>query len=416
MKFAGIIFLAAAVAFNVAAAPETNKQQTPVKKNIPAKKNAKKRLPHKRKIPASVNLSQYSPDAKNATAAFVRAVKSGARKIVFDKAMTYYLEPVSLRSNLTIDVCKGAKIKAVPGVTFAAPKEKKSRPLPGLFNGIRVARVNINFQDDTTVTGLPDRPVFYFYSSNNIYVRNGEITGGIGVELDNCYSVRFQNTVFDGLKSGVNHAGGSWNTFSGVQFRNIAGCGVTITSDRFGHLPYFTLDNCEFFNSVSGLLLQRKKKIDPMPQPKKNAKARHMRFNIRNCRFFNNSGIDATLNGTLYKGTVFIENCLFANSKNSSLQLNDFAALPPQVDLQISNTGFTPADGNATAPIVVTSTNELPLGNIKIKNSDVKNPVHIPAVKFALKKNAGKIGGELPVISADGSRKYTQLTLTQEKN
>ena len=167
MKFAGIIFLAAAVAFNVAAAPETNKQQTPVKKNIPAKKNAKKRLPHKRKIPASVNLSQYSPDAKNATAAFVRAVKSGARKIVFDKAMTYHLEPVSLRSNLTIDVCKGAKIKAVPGVAFAAPKEKKSRPLPGLFNGIRVARVNINFQDDTTVTGLPDRPVFYFYSSNN---------------------------------------------------------------------------------------------------------------------------------------------------------------------------------------------------------------------------------------------------------
>ncbi len=418
MKFAGFVLLSAAVAFSAAAAPEAPKQQTTVKKNIPAKKNGKKQPPRKQKAPESVNLSQFSPDAKDATPAFVQAVRSGARRIVFDLPMTYNLRPVALRSNLTINVCSGAAIKAVPGVTPSAPKHKKSRPLPGLFNGIRVARVNINLQENTTITGLPGRPVFYFYSSNNISIRNGKITGdgSIGAELNNCYSIKFQRTAFDNLKSGVVNTGGSWNNFGDIQFRNIKGTGISLISDGYGQLPYITLDNCEFFNSTSGLMLTRKKKVAPMPQPKKGSKPRHMRLNIRNCRFFNNSGIDVKLDGTLFKGTVFVENCLFANSKSSSLRLEDFAAQMPQIDLQITNTGFTPKDGNPEVPIIVTGKNDLPLGNIKIKNSDVKNQVHIPAIKFALKKHSGKIDGELPVISPDGSRKYTQLTLAQEKN
>ena len=377
-------------------AVKKNKKKQPPKK---AKKIEKKRQKEKRTpAPESVNISAYQPDTKDATKALKQAIRSRARKIVFDKAGIYHLQPVNLPGKTQIILNEGVEIKAI------AP-EKADKNLPGLFNIIRISRLTITGKGKNTITALPGMPVFNMFSSNNIELRNLTLQNGTSaIKIDNCYSVRVYNFALDNFStSGLDITGGGWNSFYDTQFRNISGCGAIVTPAIKGELPNITFDNCEFFNSGSGFALRRPEKVVPVVKaPDK--KPRPARFDIRSCRFFNNSGIDMELNGNIFNGNIRIENCVFTNGKTAALKLVDFSANPEMAILAINNTAFRPGDFNMQTPILFTSTLDAPAGNVKFSKSSVSSPVHKKAITFDVKKNAGSLEGILPVFAADGNR------------
>ena len=385
---------------------KSNKHAKPaVKKNKKkqnaekAKKNDKKQQKVKRlQVPESVNISAYLPDAKDATKALKQAIRSRARKIVFDKPGVYHLQPVNLPGRTQIILNEGVEIKAIK-------PEKADKNLPGLFNIIRVSRLTITGKGQNTITALPGMPVFNMFSSNNIELRDLTLQNGTtSIKIDNCYSVKVFKFAFDNFStSGLDITGGSWNSFYDTQFRNITGCGAIVTSAKKGELPTITFDNCEFFNSGSGFALRRPEKVVPATKaPDK--KVRPARFDIRNCRFFNNNGIDMELNGNIFNGNIRIENCVFTNEKTAALKLVDFSANPEKAVLAINNTAFRPGDFNMQTPIFFTSTLDAPVGNVKFSKTSVSSPVHKKAITFDVKKNAGSLEGILPVFAADGNR------------
>ena len=395
---------------------QAKKQTKPAVKKDKKKQNAKKakKIEKKRQkaklapIPESVNISAYLPDAKDATKALKLAIKSRARKIVFDKADIYHLQPVALPGKTQIILNEGVEIKAI------AP-EKADKNLPGLFNITRISRLIITGKGNNTITALPGMPVFNMFSANGIELRNLTLLNGTNaIKIDNCYSVKMQNLALDNFSnSGLEVTGGGWNSVYDTQFRNIAGCGAVVTPAVKGELPNVTFDNCEFFNSTSGFVLRRPEKVVPAAKaPDK--KPRPARFDIRSCRFFNNNGIDMELNGNIFNGNIRIENCVFDNQKTTALKLVDFSATAGMVHLAVNNTAFRPGDFNLQTPIVYISTLDAPAGNVKFSNSSVTSPVHKKAISFDLKKNAGTLDGILPVFAADGSRINANLNVEKK--
>lgn len=392
------------------AVPE-KKKKAAVKKTVPAKKkkaavNKNRKNDKKTPVPASVNISAFVPDAKDATAALEKAIRTRAKEIVFDKAGTYFLRPVKLPRNVRIILKEDVKIIAL------AP-EKAEKSLPGLFTIDNVSRIVFKGSRDNTITVPQGVPAFSIKNSNNIELRDLMVeNSSSGIKMVNCYGVKMYNLVFDTLaQTALEIDGGNWNSIYDSQFRNLAGTGVVVVAGKDGKLPNMTFDNCEFFNSNSGLALRRPEKISAKAPDKK---ARPARFDIRSCRFFNNSGIDMELCGELTFGNIRIDNNLFNNKVNTALKLVNFTAAPDAITLQVNNCSFNPGDTNLKTPIVCMGTSDLPVGNIKFTNTAVASPVHKKAICFDLKKKSGKLEGILPVIAADGSRLNAILTVEEK--
>ncbi|MBE6362794.1 MAG: right-handed parallel beta-helix repeat-containing protein [Lentisphaerae bacterium] len=392
------------------AVPE-KKKKAAVKKTVPAKKkkaavNKNRKNDKKTPVPASVNISSFAPDAKDATAALEKAIRTRAKEIVFDKAGTYFLRPVKLRGRMQFILKDGVKIIAL------AP-EKAEKSLPGLFTIDNVSRIVFKGSRDNTITVPQGVPAFSIKNSNNIELRDLMVeNSSSGIKMVNCYGVKMYNLVFDTLaQTALEIDGGNWNSIYDSQFRNLAGTGVVVVAGKDGKLPNMTFDNCEFFNSNSGLALRRPEKISAKAPDKK---ARPARFDIRSCRFFNNSGIDMELCGELTFGNIRIDNNLFNNKVNTALKLVNFSTAPDAVTLQVNNCSFNPGDTNLKTPIVCMGTSDLPVGNIKFTNTAVASPVHKKAICFDLKKKSGKLEGILPVIAADGSRLNAILTVEEK--
>ena len=137
-------------------------------------------------------------------------------------------------------------------------------------------------------------------------------------------------------------------------------------------------------------------------------------FTIRNSRFFRNSKLDISIPGDLLTGKISISFCQFTNLNHPSLKLDNFSNAPDKVKLEIANCAFTPEQKSIIPPLNVSSTRDLPLGNINIKNSTVKLPVNRKAIEFKLKNNTGSISGELQLASPDGQVKQVNLNPKQE--
>ena len=386
------------------------KKKAAVKPANPGKKkkaavNKKRKNNKKAAAPASVNISSFAPDAKDATAAFEKAIRTRAKEIVFDKAGTYVLRPVKLPRNVRIILKEDVKISGL------AP-EKAENPLPGLFNIDSVAKIVVKGSGNT-VTAPQGLPVFSIKNANNVELRDLTIGNSCsGIKIANSYGVKMYNMVFDSIKNNALEIdGGNWNSIYDSQFRNLGGSGAIIVSRKDGLLPNITVDNCEFFNSRSGLALRRPEKISAKAPDKK---ARPARFAIRSCRFFNNTGIDVELNGDLTFGDIRIDNNLFTNKLNTALKLVNFTTAPDAVTLQINSCSFNPGDTNLQPPIVCMGTTDQPVGNVKFINTAVASPVHKKAICFDLRKKSGKLEGILPVIAADGSRLNAILTVEEK--
>ena len=385
------------------------KKKAAIKKATPAKKGKapvklgkyKKQLP----IPASVNISSFAPDAKDATAAFEKAISTRAKEIVFDKAGTYVLRPVKLPRNVRIILKEDVKISGL------APA-KAENSLPGLFNIDSVAKVVVKGSGNT-VSAPPRIPVFSIKNANNVELRDLMVGNSCsGIKIANSYGVKMYNMVFDSIKNNALEIdGGNWYSIYDSQFRNLGGSGAIIVSRKDGQLPNITVDNCEFFNSKSGLALRRPEKMSAKAPDKK---ARPARFDIRSCRFFNNTGIDVALNGDLTFGNIRIDSNLFTNKLNTALKLVNFTTAPDAVTLQINSCSFNPGDTNLQPSIVCMGTTDQPVGNVKFINTAVASPVHKKAICFDLRKKSGKLEGILPVIAADGSRLNAILTVEEK--
>ncbi len=379
-------------------------------KNVQKKKAAKnkKRTPNKKvEIPASVNISSFAPDAKDATAALQKAINTRAKEIVFDKAGTYFLRPVKLRGRIQFILKEGVKIQGI------LPK-KNDAALPGLFTINNVSKVVIKGSGDNTVAAPPGMAVFSIKNANNIELHNFTIeNSSSGIKLDNVYGAKIYNIVFESLSgTALELRGGNWNNIFDCQFRNLAGTGAAVFARKDGQLSNTVFDNCEFFNSQTGLVLRRPEQTVAAKAPDK--KARPARFDIRSCRFFNNSGIDMELCGNLTFGNIKIENALFNNTSNTALKLVDFTSAADAVTLQINNSSFNPGETNLKTPIVCMGSLDFPVGNVKFSNTAVASPVHKKAICFDLKKKSGKLEGVLPVIAADGSRMNAILTVEEK--
>lgn len=424
MKFYAALFPVLTVAFCLNAADAVTsatpqpKQQAVKKaqpaakksKNVQKKKAAKnkKRTPNKKvKIPASVNISSFAPDAKDATAALQKAINSRAKEIVFDKAGTYFLRPVKLRGRTQFILKEGVKIQGI------LPK-KNDAALPGLFTINNVSKVVIKGSGNNTISAPQGMPVFNIKNANNIELHNFTIENSSnGIKLDNVYGAKIYNIVFESLSgTALELRGGNWSNIFDCQFRNLAGTGAAVFARKDGQLSYTVFDNCEFFNSQTGLVLRRPEQTVAAKAPDK--KARPARFDIRSCRFFNNSGIDMELCGNLTFGSIKIENALFNNTSNTALKLVDFTNAANAVTLQINNSSFNPGETNLKTPIVCMGSLDLPVGNVKFSNTAVASPVHKKAICFDLKKKSGKLEGVLPVIAADGSRMNAILTVEEK--
>ena len=424
MKFYAALFPVLTVAFCLNAADAVTsatpqpKQQAVKKaqpaakksKNVQKKKAAKNknRTPNKKvKIPASVNISSFAPDAKDATAALQKAINTRAKEVVFDKAGTYFLRPVKLRGRMQFILKEGVKIQGI------LPK-KNDAALPGLFTINNVSKVVIKGSGNNTISAPPGMAVFSIKNANNIELHNFTVENSSnGIKLDNVYGAKIYNIVFESLSgTAFELHGGNWNSMFDCQFRNLAGAGAVIFARKDGQLSNTVFDNCEFFNSQTGLVLRRPEQTVAAKAPDK--KARPARFDIRSCRFFNNSGIDMELCGNLTFGSIKIENALFNNTSNTALKLVDFTNAADAVTLQINNSSFNPGETNLKTPIVCMGSLDLPVGNVKFSNTAVASPVHKKAICFDLKKKSGKLEGVLPVIAADGSRMNAILTVEEK--
>lgn len=424
MKFYAALFPVLTVAFCLNAADAVTSatpqvKQQAVKKAQPAAKKSKnvqkkkavknkKRTPNKKvQIPASVNISSFAPDAKDATAALQKAINTRAKEVVFDKAGTYFLRPVKLRGRMQFILKEGVKIQGI------LPK-KNDAALPGLFTINNVSKVVIRGSGNNTISAPPGMAVFSIKNANNIELHNFTVENSSnGIKLDNVYGAKIYNIVFESLSgTALELRGGNWSNIFDCQFRNLAGTGAAVFARKDGQLSYTVFDNCEFFNSQTGLVLRRPEQTVAAKAPDK--KARPARFDIRSCRFFNNSGIDMELCGNLTFGSIKIENALFNNTSNTALKLVDFTNAADAVTLQINNSSFNPGETNLKTPIVCMGSSDLPVGNVKFSNTAVASPVHKKAICFDLKKKSGKLEGVLPVIAADGSRMNAILTVEEK--
>ena len=391
------------------------KKKAEVKKNKPVQKIQKKKSaikkPQKKKnipVPASVNISTFLSEANDITDALQKAIATKSQDIVFDKAGSFTLRPVKLPARVQITFNEGVKLQG------AAP-EKADAVLPGLFNIDSSTRVVIKGLGNNSITAPQGMPVFNITNSNNIELRNLTIENtGNGIKMTNSYAVKMYSMVFDNIASNALEInGGNWNSIYDSQFRNLAGTGAVISAGKDGKLPNMNIDNCEFFNSNSGLVLRRN--TEQTVSTPTDKKPRPARFDLRSCRFFNNSGIDLELCGNLKFGNIRITNALFTNKVNTALKLIDFTNAPDAATLQINNSSFNPGDTNSKTPIVCIGTSDLPVGNVKFTNTAVASPVHKKAICFDLKKKSGHLEGFLPVIAADGNRMNAILTV-EEKN
>lgn len=386
------------------------KKKAAVKKSVPEKRNKaaiKKRRDNKKMpVPASVNISDFAPNAKDATPAVIKAIRSRAKKIVFDKAGVYNLRPLKFSGRTQLIFNEGVKIHGlIP--------EKKEHMLPGLFNFDNVSKVVVKGTGNSVITTPEGMAVFHIKNANNIELRDLTIeNAGSGIKMENSYGVKMYNMVFDSLaQTAVEIDGGNWNSIFDSHFRNLAGTGAVFTARKDGSLPNVVIDNCDFFNSTSGIALRRPAKIVPAAAKVQDKKNRPARFDIRSCRFFSNTGIDVELCGNLTEGNIRIDNAVFKNKVNTALKLVDFTNVPEAVTLVVNNCSFDPGDTNMKTPIVCMGSSELPVGNVKFVNTSVAAPVHKKAICFDLKKKSGKIEGILPVIAADGSRMNAILTV-----
>ena len=101
MSVALLCVAAPVVPEQVKTAPVKTPPASPVKRNRTPRKAAKPAA-KRRQAPQKVMISKFNPDAKDATPALKKALRSGARRIIFDRPGTYFLRPVTVRSHLTI--------------------------------------------------------------------------------------------------------------------------------------------------------------------------------------------------------------------------------------------------------------------------------------------------------------------------
>lgn len=414
MRFTGIALLAAAFAVAVSAAPAKNAEKkeistagkTAVKKNKSKQRVNKKRTPP----PASVNISTFSVNAKDATAAMLAAIKSRSREIVFDKPGVYKLRPVQLPRPVRIILNDGVTIQGLP--QLLPGKGKKIAGLPGLFTVNRLKQVYFTGRGNAVIKG-DKLPVFHLSNSNNLSINNITVNGGKRAVLaQNCWNFRIQDAVFDSLTdTAVEFRTGGWNNIYNTQFRNLPGSALTVIANTSGKIPNMTLDNCEFFNNGASVKLAAPEKFIIKPVDiKKNPKYRPPRLTFRSCRFFNNSGNDLELFGALADGLIRVENNVFTNAANPALVLRDFSK-GNGLKAEIVSTEFRPEISNPMPPVLVSTSQSAPFGNINFIKSKVKQPVNKKAVEFDVKKAEGNIAGKLLIIAADGSVRNAVLTM-----
>ena len=113
MSVALLCVAAPVVPEQVKTAPVKTPPASPVKRNRTPRKAAKPAA-KRRQAPQKVMISKFNPDAKDATPALNKALRSGARRIIFDRPGTYFLRPVTVRSYLTIILRPGVKLETLP--------------------------------------------------------------------------------------------------------------------------------------------------------------------------------------------------------------------------------------------------------------------------------------------------------------
>ena len=419
MKITGFAVLMSAALLCGAAPVATEQIKTAPVKTPPAPAAKRNRvLPRKgarpaakrRQIPREVLISKFNPDAKDATAALNKALRSGAKKIIFDRPGSYFLRPVTVKSFTTIILRPGVKLQTLPPLP---DKNGKPQEFPGVFCGNKITRFMIKGEDGNIISGNSGIALFHFVNSNNLTLQNLTLTDGSdAIVFKNSAGCRLENLAIDNFTgTGVKNQGGMWLGITDTQFRNIRGTGVELIANQYGSGVSGGFDNVEFFNSNAGIAVLQPEKVVEYP---KNIKRGIPFLSIRSCRFFNNTGSSLYINGNATSGKVRIENCLFSDNRGTSLHLADFNQDSP-FTLTISNTIFRPQLPFIMPPLLVSSRLPRPLGNISITNTNVIQQAHLPAIKFDLKHPAGKIDGTLPVTAPDGKIKHAQLILTQEK-
>ena len=409
MSVARLCVAAPVVPEQVKTAPVKTPPASPVKRNRTPRKAAKPAA-KRRQAPQKVMISKFNPDAKDATPALNKALRSGARRIIFDRPGTYFLRPVTVRSYLTIILRPGVKLETLPP---HPDKNGKIPEFPGVFCGNKITRFTIKGEDNNIISGKSGIPLFHFTNSNNLAFENLILAdGGNAIVLKNSSGCRLANVAVDNFSgTGVKYQGGAWLSIANSQFRNIRGTGVELIANQYGSGINGTLENVEFFNSNAGVAILMPEKRVEYP---KNVKRGIPFLRIRNCRFFNNTGCSLYINGNATSGKARIDNALFRDNRGISLHLADFNPDSP-FNLTVANTIFRPQQPFIMPPLLVSSSLPRPLGNIIFTNTNVIQQVHLPAIKFDLKHPAGKIDGSLPVTAPDGKIKHAQLILTQEK-
>ena len=377
----------------------------------------------------TIRMSELSPDRKNATAAFLKALKMNPFRIIFDNAgFSYQLDPVYL-TNSDLEIIIGRNVELIArkgayktGGHLLRLTGVKNVVIRGEGNSRLVMRKK-DYLDPSKNVPSEYRHALSMEGCENIVVKDLSIlsSGGDGIYIggkQKAKNVKLQNLVLDDhYRQGISVISAENLLIENCIIKNTLGVppqsGIDLEPNKATEiLKNIVIRNCMFINNGSaaitlGLFHTLK---DPVS------------VTVKNCTMTDNGEgfrLDMTGSGKAVKGAVNISDIKIITTKDDQNKGTAIALVTQRhngIKLTFRNV-FIDTRPSSHSPIVLSSRNSVDdIGNIDLGNMVIrKNPsvetIRIPSLGAAgLKPFAGNI-----FIEENGVKKVLDLKPLYEK-
>ena len=372
---------------------------------------------------ASVKVSSFKPDRKNATAAVQKALDSGAAQIIFDDpGFEYLITPVKVSSNSELIFENGCVIRALPG----AYKGKKDYMFAVenaenvTFRGVGTAVITMNKRDyQNPALYLPSewRHAIAILSCKNVTIKDLTVksSGGDGIyvgksrtgKMAYCENITLENLILDDHhRQGVSVISAKNLLISNCNIKNTSGtppaCGIDFEPNGTAGevLEKCVVENCRFSgNKSAGILVY----IHALGEPAD--------ILIRNCTFLRNgSGIKLApdnIEKNVIKGAIRVEKCTLTDNINPLELIGQRGT----VTISFTDCVIDNRKGTARRAISLQSKNTFPFAGVDFGNLSVRQPEKCTPITFESFRGAGmgKVTGSITVYDEKNNAKNVDL-------